>query len=214
MTEYLHKAMRAPEERELLYERLCEGMRNCKRCGLCAARKNAVPGEGSLTSRVMFVGEGPGEQEDETGRPFVGPAGKLLSQILQAAGFKREEVYIANVVKCRPPDNRVPTIEETLRCQPWLEAQLALLRPRIIVALGNTPLRWFLHVSGGITKMRGRWFTWRGAALMPMFHPSYLLRNDSRKKGDPKDLTWGDIRRVRERCESLLRGTNDDATVR
>ena len=99
-----------------------------------------------------------------------------------------------------------------LRCQGWLEAQIALLRPQIIVALGNTPLKWFLHSTGGITKMRGRWFTWRGISLMPMFHPSYLLRNESREKGGPKDLTWRDIQEIRARYMSL-QGKNDGTTV-
>lgn len=211
MNEILHKAMRTPRERAELYEMFCESVRHCRRCGLCEGRRNVVPGEGNLNSPIMFVGEGPGEQEDNTGRPFVGKSGELLTRILASAGFKREEVYIANIVKCRPPKNRDPAIEEVVSCQCWLEAQLALIEPRIIVALGNTPLKWFLHVSGGITKMRGRWFTWRGADLMPMFHPSYLLHNDSRKKGDPKDLTWNDIKQVYARYESL-RGKNDGRT--
>ena len=210
MIELLFKAMRSPEERASLYERLREAVMRCERCSLCKTRKNVVPGEGSLTNRIMFVGEGPGEVEDEQGRPFVGPAGQLLTKILEAAGFKREDVYITNIVKCRPPGNRVPEIEEVLSCQSWLEAQIALLQPRIIIALGNTPMKWFLHSTGGITKMRGRWFDWRGVSLMPMFHPSYLLRNQSREKDGPKALTWRDIQQVYARYESL-KGTNDGA---
>jgi len=212
MTEMLFKAMRSPQKRAQLYSLFQDAVLHCERCGLCRTRKNVVVGEGSLTNRIMFVGEGPGEVEDDTGRPFVGPAGQLLTRILEAAGFKREEVYITNIVKCRPPGNRVPEIEEVLRCQGWLEAQIALLRPQIIVALGNTPLKWFLHSTGGITKMRGRWFTWRGISLMPMFHPSYLLRNESREKGGPKDLTWRDIQEIRARYMSL-QGKNDGTTV-
>ena len=137
MTEMLFKAMRSPQERAQLYSLFQDAVLHCERCGLCRTRKNVVVGEGSLTNRIMFVGEGPGEVEDDTGRPFVGPAGQLLTRILEAAGFKREEVYITNIVKCRPPGNRVPEIEEVLRCQGWLEAQIALLRPQIIVALGT-----------------------------------------------------------------------------
>ncbi len=203
MTEMLYQARRGPEERAALYETLRGSILQCQKCGLCTRRINVVPGEGDIESRIMFVGEGPGEDEDETGRPFVGRAGQLLTQILGAAGFEREKVYITNIVKCRPPQNRVPEIEEVLNCQGWLEAQIALLRPRIIVCLGNTPLKWFIHSTNGITKMRGRWFTWRGAMLMPMFHPSYLLRNDSREKGGPKALTWQDIQQVWARYNSL-----------
>ena len=203
MTEMLYQAQRSPQERTALYQLLRDAANRCEQCGLCRSRKNVVVGEGSLTSRIMFVGEGPGEVEDNSGRPFVGPAGQLLTRILEAAGFKRDDVYITNIVKCRPPNNRVPEIEEVLNCQRWLEAQIALLQPQIIVCLGNTPLKWFLHGTEGITKMRGRWFTWRGAALMPMFHPSYLLRNQSRERGGPKDLTWRDIQEKRQRYESL-----------
>ncbi|WOL38836.1 uracil-DNA glycosylase [Pyramidobacter sp. YE332] len=203
MTEMLSQAQRSPQERTALYQLLRDAANRCEQCGLCRSRKNVVVGEGSLTSRIMFVGEGPGEVEDNSGRPFVGPAGQLLTRILEAAKFSRDDVYITNIVKCRPPNNRVPEIEEVLSCQRWLEAQIALLQPQIIVCLGNTPLKWFLHGTEGITKMRGRWFTWRGAALMPMFHPSYLLRNQSRERGGPKDLTWRDIQEIRQRYESL-----------
>ncbi|MDY3869494.1 MAG: uracil-DNA glycosylase [Pyramidobacter sp.] len=203
MIEMLSTAARDDESRRALYEKLCAQMKTCRRCGLCEARRNAVPGEGSLTAGIVFVGEGPGADEDEQGRPFVGASGQLLTRILEAAKFRREEVYITNVVKCRPPMNRTPRIEEVLTCQCYLEAQLALLKPKIIVCLGNTPLKWFLHGADGIMKMRGRWFKWRGAALMPMFHPSFLLRNESKARGGPKDLTWQDIQEVRKRYEHL-----------
>ncbi len=206
MTEMLYKAQRSDAERAALYDELCGAALECQRCGLCKTRQHVVIGEGDIASRIMFVGEGPGEVEDRTGRPFVGPAGELLTAILDAAGFKRDQVYITNIVKCRPPKNRVPEIEEVISCQGWLEAQLALLRPQIIVCLGNTPLKWFIHSTEGITKMRGRWFSWRGAALMPMFHPSYLLRSESRTKNSPKYLTWQDIQQIRSRYESLRKG--------
>ena len=185
-------------------EKLREQCLACTRCHLCETRTNVVFGVGPEDAKIMFIGEGPGENEDLQGEPFVGRAGKLLDDMLELIDLDRHKnVYIANIVKCRPPNNRVPEIEEVLSCQRWLEAQIALLQPQIIVCLGNTPLKWFLHGTEGITKMRGRWFTWRGAALMPMFHPSYLLRNQSRERGGPKDLTWRDIQEIRQRYESL-----------
>ncbi len=164
-------------------------------------RKQAVTGEGSLDATLMFVGEGPGADEDSQGIPFVGRAGQLLDRILEAAGIKREEVYITNVVKCRPPENRTPAIEEIVVCQRFLEAQIAIINPRVIVCLGNTPTKWFLGTTEGITKIRGQWFSWKGIDIMPMFHPSYLLRNESRRKDGPKALTWMDIQEVKKRLD-------------
>lgn len=207
MNEMLYQAKRTPADRAALFERLREAAQTCEKCGLCKTRHNVVFGEGDITSPIVFVGEGPGETEDETGRPFVGRAGELLTRILTPAGFDRDKVYITNIVKCRPPGNRDPQIQETLSCQRWLEAQMALIQPKLVVCLGNTALKWFLPgLSGGITKMRGRWFTWRGAALMPMFHPSYLLRNESRRADGPKALTWQDIQRVYERYQEIVKG--------
>ena len=195
---------------EITWELFNRQVEACRLCSLCRNIHHKVPGQGDPEAPLMLIGEGPGQTEDEEGLAFVGAAGQLLTKILEAAGFKREDVYITNIVKCRPPGNRAPEIEEVLCCQGWLEAQIALLRPRVIVALGNTPLKWFLHSTGGITKMRGRWFNWRGVSLMPMFHPSYLLRNQSREKDGPKALTWHDIQQVYARYESL-KGTNDGA---
>lgn len=152
----------------------------------------------------MFIGEAPGEVEDETGRPFVGPAGQLLTKILESVGIRREEVYITNVVKCRPPGNRVPTKEEMAACWEWLSAQIGLVRPKLIVTLGNTPTHWLLGRNDGINALRGRFFPWKGGIeIFPMFHPSYLLRNPSKAKGSPKYLTWEDIKAVKERLSSL-----------
>ncbi|HID09463.1 TPA: uracil-DNA glycosylase [Candidatus Micrarchaeota archaeon] len=171
-------------------------------------RTNLVFGEGNPNADLMFIGEAPGETEDQTGRPFVGKAGQLLTQILQAVGIDRAEVYITNVVKCRPPGNRVPTKAEMEACWDWLAAQIALINPLLIVTLGNTPTQRLLGTSGGITQVRGRFFQWKGGIeVFPMFHPSYLLRNPSRKKGSPKYLTWLDIKAVKERL-SLLRSRN------
>ena len=175
----------------------------CTRCRLCSGRIHTVFGQGSRTSRVVFVGEGPGAEEDAQGLAFVGKAGQLLTRILSSAGIDREEVFITNVVKCRPPENRAPAPDEMMACSPFLEAQLALLRPGIVVCLGNTPAKWLLKTSEGISSIRGRWIQWRGCQLMAMFHPSYLLRNESRKKGSPKDLTWNDILSVRDRIGEM-----------
>lgn len=181
-----------------------EKVARCRSCPLCETRHLTVFGEGPMDADIMFIGEGPGKDEDERGRPFVGKAGQLLSQIFQAAGLPREEVFISNVVKCRPPGNRVPAVEEMISCFPFLEAQIALIAPKMIICLGSTPTKWMLKTSEGITKLRGRWFKWRGIDLMPMFHPSYLLRNQSRKKGSPKDLTWDDIREIKRRRDLLV----------
>ena len=178
----------------------------CRRCGLCESRTNTVFGQGSVNTPLVFVGEGPGADEDASGQAFVGKAGQLLTQILNAAGIDRESVFITNVVKCRPPNNRAPSQEEMLKCGDFLEAQLLLLRPRILVCLGNTPLKWLLRTSSGITALRGRWFDWRGIRLFPMFHPSYLLRNDSRQKGSPKDLTWQDVRNLKAHLDEITKG--------
>jgi len=170
----------------------------CTLCQLCKERNNTVLGEGALAAPVMSIGEGPGADEDMEGKPFIGKAGKLLTKILEAADIKREEVYITNIVKCRPPNNRVPAVEEMVACSKYLEAQIAIIDPEVIVCLGSTPTKWFLKTSEGITKIRGKWFKWKGIDLMPMFHPSYLLRNQSRKPGSPKDMTWKDIQEIRK----------------
>jgi len=189
---------------ELSWEELLDRMRSCERCRLKESRSQVVPGEGPCPAELVLIGEAPGEVEDRLGRPFVGPAGQLLDKILESAGLAREEVYISNMVKCRPPSNRTPQRDEVETCWPWLEAQLRHLRPKIIVALGNVPAQWFLGTREGITALRGRFYPWReGIEVFPMFHPSYLLRNPSREKGSPKYLTWQDIRRVKERLDEL-----------
>jgi len=189
---------------ELSLDVLSHKAAECQRCPLSEARKSVVFGEGNPRAPLLFVGEGPGEVEDETGRPFVGPAGQLLTQILTSVGLSREGAYITNMVKCRPPGNRVPTRQETETCWDWLAAQIALLRPRIIVTLGNTPTQWFLGGTEGITQLRGRFHRWKGGIeVFPMYHPSYLLRNASKAKGSPKHQTWLDIQTVKERIALL-----------
>ena len=194
----------APKEdlRNLSFEQLKAKALSCELCKLHQQRTNVVFGEGPHPSTIMFIGEGPGETEDQTGRPFVGRAGKLLTEILTAAGFEREEVYIANVVKCRPPGNRLPQRDEMDACFPYLEAQIYHLQPKIIVTLGNAPTQLMLNTQQGITKIRGEFFPWRnGIEIFPMFHPSYLLRNPSKEKGKPKYLTWLDIQKVKAKYD-------------
>ena len=185
-------------------EDLRQRVLSCQRCPLAQSRSQVVFGEGRAPTELMLIGEAPGEVEDQTGRPFVGPAGQLLTKILESAGIPREEVYITNVVKCRPPGNRVPTKEEMAACWEWLAAQIALVNPKIIITLGNTPTHWLLGRSEGINELRGRFFPWKGGIeVFPMFHPSYLLRNPSSEKGSPKYLTWQDIKAVKARILSL-----------
>ncbi|MCR4404230.1 MAG: uracil-DNA glycosylase [Candidatus Acetothermia bacterium] len=179
-------------------------MLSCTLCPLSEGRTQAVPGEGPVPADLVFIGEGPGEVEDATGRPFVGPAGQLLDKILESAGLKREEAYITNMVKCRPPLNRTPKPEEVKTCWPYLDAQLRLLRPKIIVPLGNLAAQFFLKTDKGINLIRGQFFKWEGTVeLFPMFHPSYLLRNPTKEKGGPKYLTWQDIQTLKGRLDEL-----------
>ena len=177
----------------------------CQKCGLAKTRTNVVFGEGVLTSEIMLIGEGPGQQEDETGRPFVGKAGQLLDKILESQGFSREQnVYICNVVKCRPPGNRVPAEEEAAACREYLDAQIKYMKPKIIILCGSTALKAMLNIKSGITKIRGQWFDGPyGSKMMPFFHPSYLLRNQSKAEGSPKWLTWQDIQEIKRVHDSL-----------
>ncbi len=156
-----------------------------------------VFGEGDPDADVMIVGEGPGEEEDRCGRPFVGRAGQLLDRILASVGIDRDDVYITNMVKHRPPGNRAPKPEEIEASLPLLLAQIRLVRPQIIVTLGNVPTQWFLRSKDGITRTRGRWYDWHGVRLFPMYHPAYLLRNASRERGSPKWQTWEDVQTLK-----------------
>lgn len=187
------------------WEELRLKVEQCRKCGLCEKRHNTVFGEGPVENcRVVIVGEGPGADEDATGKPFVGKAGMLLTSILESGGgIKRDTLYITNIVKCRPPENRNPSREEASACSEFLEAQLSLLHPDIVVTLGNISTQWLLKTSQGITSLRGKWVDWRGIKLFPMFHPSYLLRNESRAQGSPKYLTWQDVRALKARIDSL-----------
>ena len=167
----------------------------CVKCGeLSRCRRSVVFGVGSAQAEIMFVGEAPGRDEDMQGEPFVGRAGELLTKIIAAMGFKREDVYIANVLKCRPPENRTPFPDEVTNCLPYLLSQIELIKPKMIVALGATAVRALLDVQIGITKMRGHWYTFRDIPIMPTFHPAYLLRNPAAKKE-----VWDDMKAVLEK---------------
>lgn len=187
------------DNRSEAWERLISAAKQCEKCPLASGRQNIVFGEGDRSTRLLFVGEAPGLEEDQQGIPFVGRAGQLLTRILEAADIDRKDIFITNVVKCRPPGNRVPSIEEMLACEDFLKAQIALINPAILVCLGATPTKWILKTGESISRVRGKWFDWKGIKVMPMFHPSFLLRNQSKKKGGPKDLTWTDIQEVRDR---------------
>jgi uracil-DNA glycosylase len=164
----------------------------CVKCAeLSRCRTNVVFGTGNPKAEIMFVGEGPGHDEDLQGLPFVGRSGELLTKIIAAMGFAREEVYIANVVKCRPPENRTPLPDEVANCLPYLLSQIELIQPKVLVALGATAVRALLDVQLGITKMRGHWYTFRNIPIMPTFHPAYLLRNPPAKKE-----VWEDMKAV------------------
>ena len=165
---------------------------DCQRCKLCSGRTNIVFGAGNSNAKLMFVGEGPGRDEDLKGEPFVGRAGQLLTDIItKGMGLKREDVYICNVVKCRPPENRNPEPDEVAACEPFLKKQIDLVRPAVIVGLGKFAVQTLLQSTVTISKLRGNWHSYHGIKLMPTFHPAYLLRNPADKK-----LVWEDIKQV------------------
>jgi DNA polymerase len=169
-------------------ERVAADLEGCVRCKLCQRRKTIVVGEGNPQAELVFVGEGPGEQEDLQGRPFVGKAGQLLDKMIQAIGLERDQVYIANVVKCRPPGNRNPEPDEIEACSSFLYRQLQIIQPKVVVALGKFAAQTLLQTEERISTLRGRFHSYRGAKLMPTFHPSYLLRNPASKKEAWEDL--------------------------
>jgi DNA polymerase len=173
-------------------EELRTAIGDCRRCKLWSGRTHLVFGVGNPKAEVMFVGEGPGRDEDLQGEPFVGRAGQLLTDIItRGMGFKREEVYIANVIKCRPPENRNPEPDEIESCEPFLIKQIEVIRPRVIVALGKFAVQTLLQSKVPITRLRGTWHDYHGIKLMPTLHPAYLLRNPGDKK-----LVWEDIKKV------------------
>ena len=178
------------------WEELEEACKKCNKCKLAPTRKNVVIGTGNKQANLMFIGEGPGADEDEQGIPFVGKAGKLMNMAFQAIGIKREEVYIANIVKCRPPSNRNPEEDEANACLDYLRSQVMLVRPKVIVLLGNVALKKILGPEYGITSARGKWVEKNGILYMPTFHPAALLRD-----GAKKILFWRDLKEVASKLE-------------
>jgi DNA polymerase len=171
---------------------------DCTRCRLHEARRSIVFGEGNPEAPVVFVGEGPGVEEDRTGRPFVGRAGELLTKMIESVGWRREDVYICNIVKCRPPKNRDPHLDEVATCRPFLDWQLLAIRPHVIVTLGKPAISTLLGRNVAITKLRGIWQVWNGISVMPTYHPAYLLRNYTR---EVRQAVWDDLRTVREHVD-------------
>ncbi len=171
----------------------------CVRCAeLAAARKSVVFGAGNVKAALMFVGEAPGMDEDLQGLPFVGKAGQLLTKIIESIGLERKQVFIANVLKCRPPGNRQPRPEEILNCEPYLISQIETIRPRVLCALGTFAAQTLLKTGENISRLRGRFFDYRGSRLICTFHPAYLLRNPEEKK-----KVWEDMKRIRKELEAL-----------
>jgi len=168
--------------------RIREDIGDCTRCKLHKGRTKIVFGTGNPNADLMFVGEGPGRDEDLSGEPFVGRAGKLLTDMIKAMGLQREDVYIANVVKCRPPENRLPEKDEITTCSPYLMRQIDTIKPKVICTLGSCSAQTLLQTAQGISKLRGEWFDFRGTKLMPTYHPAYLLRNPAAKPEVWKDL--------------------------
>lgn len=178
---------------------------NCTKCELSKTRTNVVFSDGVPNNKLVLIGEAPGFYEDKEGKPFVGRAGQLLDKILMSVGLSRnKDIYIMNTIKCRPPNNRDPEEIEKQACREYLDAQLDILRPKIILLCGNVALKSMLNLPYGITKARGNWFLGpNNAKMMPIYHPSYLLRNDSREKGSPKWQMWQDIKEIKRVYEGL-----------
>jgi uracil-DNA glycosylase len=173
------------------FELIRETIGDCTRCKLHKGRTNIVFGVGSMKAELVFVGEGPGRDEDIKGEPFVGRAGKLLTQMIEAMGLRREDVYICNVVKCRPPENRLPEKDEITTCSPFLFRQIDVIRPKVICCLGSCASQTLLQTTQGISRFRGEWFDFRGSKLIATYHPAYLLRNPN-AKGE----VWKDLQKV------------------
>ncbi|UCD71004.1 MAG: uracil-DNA glycosylase [Syntrophobacterales bacterium] len=168
-----------------------EELGECKRCKLHFTRRHIVFGEGSEKALLVFIGEAPGEDEDRQGRPFVGKAGQLLTRIINAIDLRREEVYITNIIKCRPPHNRNPQQDEIATCEPFLKKQLEIIQPKIICALGSFAAQTLLKTDEKISQLRGRFFLYRGIKVMPTYHPAFLLRNPHKKRE-----VWKDIKKI------------------
>ena len=196
-------------EQEQQLAQVAEACDGCRRCGLGSSRTQVVVSRGNPQAPLMVIGEGPGAQEDEQGKPFVGRSGQLLDRMLESVGIdSNRDAYVCNIVKCRPPENRKPTALEMAACRPWLDQQIALVDPPVILLAGATAVEGLLGIKGGITKLRGQWRRGEGGSLegrwlMPILHPSYLLRNASKERGSPKWLTWHDLQDVKRRLAQL-----------
>jgi DNA polymerase len=186
---------------ELKLDETLLAAKSCKKCQLSLTRKNVVFGEGPIKPEIMVIGEGPGETEDLQGIPFVGKAGQLLTKIFESVELNRKDIYITNVVKCRPPGNRNPLPEEMEACRPFLEVQIEVLKPKIIILLGAVACKAILKNFSSITKARGELIFQDDRYFIPMFHPSYLLRNASKREGSPRWLTWKDMQKVKKFIE-------------
>jgi DNA polymerase len=185
-----------------IYEIAAE-VRSCSKCRLSDEAARGVPGEGNPDAEAIILGEGPGREEDEQGRPFVGRGGQKLDEIMRSASLSRDSVFITNVVKHRPPDNRNPRTDEVRACRPFLEAQISAIDPSIILTLGNTATREILDTREGITSIRGEFFSWRdGVKVLPTFHPSYLLRNPSGSPKSPEDQMHDDMLALKKEIAS------------
>ena len=165
----------------------------CTKCRLCETRTNTVFGEGDPGANILFIGEGPGETEDRTGRPFVGRAGELLNKMIAGMGLKREQVFIVNIVKCRPPGNREPGLDEVATCTPYLVRQIEIIRPKVIVTLGRPSAQYMLNTKLAMGKLRGQWQSYRGIKLMPTYHPAFLLRAYTEEN---RRAVWSDLQQV------------------
>ena len=181
------------------WDELVEYCKGCKRCTLANTRTNVVIGRGNKEAKLMMIGEGPGEQEDLQGKAFVGKAGKLLDLLLKGLGFRENEYYIANIVKCRPPGNRQPNDQEAEACLPFLRNQVAIIKPKIIVCLGGTAVKYIVDKNAKITKIRGSWIERKGYYIMPTYHPAALLRDNSKK-----EPMWNDFKKIREKLVKML----------
>lgn len=180
------------------WQELEQSIENCNKCKLCSGRNNIVLGSGNKSADIMFIGEGPGADEDRIGEPFVGKAGQLMNKAFEGIGIKRDEVYIANIVKCRPPQNRVPERDETIACMDYLRKQVLLVKPRIIVLLGSTALKSILGEEHSITRERGEWIESNKMYYMPTWHPAALLRDENKKI-----QFWKDLKKVKEKYQTL-----------
>ena len=186
-----------------------EEVKKCTKCVLCENRTNTVFAEGNPNAKIMFIGEGPGADEDKQGLPFVGKAGQLMNQAFKGLGIDRSKVYIANIVKCRPPGNRTPLKNEAMACLDYLRNQVMLVKPEIVVLMGNTALKNILGDEYGITSCRGKWIEKKGIKYMPTFHPAALLRDDSKKID-----FWNDLKLVVEECRRKFRNSTTPSKSR